>query len=553
MEDNAILNTMSSALDHNASASNITDRVIEYMIDAIKDGNVSEFVTLAQLFRQANRQLSQDKVDTFFVYAIVHCLDLDSEPRHALMAEIINLYRITHEGETPFYATYFLTLPYPIIFNISEVLVQNTIVALFRTIAYLLSADMITQNSELSVQDDMSGSESNRSTEDSNLYVLLPEIMDDIIKIDDPDSSVYVTRLFYAFPMSKKYSEQYRNMLRPFVERAYEETNNVFEPLFQKMVEVSTYAPIPPWVKNFVYNPYEDQTLNENSDEGGKLAQWVAENPFTFEPENPQIIYTMIENQDISHGKRIQADEEENEFAEFDTSENQLPFQSLVQLPDYPTVYPIEHLLEVFPHYWETLWEKLKTYASENQDTKIDIDMEEEREYLLYRLLSMPLYLLNILFEEILGKVPISDIMTDAGTFRVLGPRNSIPADTQVYGGERMFISNVYDFNEETNESYYWFSGYCLNCALKIRRFTHAVRVPVKEGGWKGCYCSLECALKQIDDDDVLSQRLLEEIGTDLNTIGIQDYIVEDDLEGSDVEDSDVEADGENGTDSDLE
>ena len=45
-----------------------------------------------------------------------------------------------------------------------------------------------------------------------------------------------------------------------------------------------------------------------------------------------------------------------------------------------------------------------------------------------------------------------------------------------------------------------WFTGKCDSCASKIACIRHAVRIPLLTKGWEGCYCSIECATKNLQN-----------------------------------------------------
>lgn len=486
---------------------------MSYIIEACESNNVEDFVQFSRLFKQFNRTVSSHDINNFFIMALYGGIH-----HPEILIRISQLYTEINMGATPSFFLYTLTLPYQLV--LEEAQIPQFIVVIYNTL-----------------------------TANTDVDISLDDLLNEIIVMDNPNSALFLERLFAIFPLSNNNSVG-REILRPYLEKAYENTDNVFAPLFDKMVSISEYAPIPPWVKNFVYDPFSNpiptDKVSEETVEKSKydtnikkalesgVPLWVVESGFTFE-NTPQMVYAMIENQDITQGIKIQADQEENEYAEFDMRENQLPFESDLQLPPYPDVFPVGDLLDLYDEYWDLLWDKLNEYTKsqkkEGKDVKYDVNTEEERVFLKHRLLSMPLYLLNILFGgmKLLKPATREQVMEDAGTFRVLGPKNALPdEEEQEYGGERMFISNVYDFNEDNDEAYYWFAGHCLNCGLRIRRFSHALRIPEKCGGWKGCYCSSDCALKQIDDDDIITQRLLEEVVNDLNTIGIQDRIIED-------------------------
>lgn len=52
---------------------------------------------------------------------------------------------------------------------------------------------------------------------------------------------------------------------------------------------------------------------------------------------------------------------------------------------------------------------------------------------------------------------------------------------------------NVYSLNE-------WFTGICDNysCSKRIKDRSHAIRIPVEGGGWKGCFCCFDCMDKSL-------------------------------------------------------
>ena len=58
-----------------------------------------------------------------------------------------------------------------------------------------------------------------------------------------------------------------------------------------------------------------------------------------------------------------------------------------------------------------------------------------------------------------------------------------------------------------------WFTGKCKVCLRGIRDASHAVRLPLEEGGWNGCYCSIDC----IRQDDTV--RINEKLNIRLNNM----------------------------------
>lgn len=71
------------------------------------------------------------------------------------------------------------------------------------------------------------------------------------------------------------------------------------------------------------------------------------------------------------------------------------------------------------------------------------------------------------------------------------------------YGGCPMLLCSCYLPPEDERESLFddeisWFRGSCDYCWRRIRRKAHAVRLPLIDGSWKGCYCSFICIQNDI-------------------------------------------------------
>jgi hypothetical protein len=66
-----------------------------------------------------------------------------------------------------------------------------------------------------------------------------------------------------------------------------------------------------------------------------------------------------------------------------------------------------------------------------------------------------------------------------------------------------------------------WFNNICEECGIGIEKLRYALRFPVKDGGWTGCFCSFACMKKSnirpIDKDDEFRiqeiKRCIEKIG----------------------------------------
>jgi len=118
---------------------------------------------------------------------------------------------------------------------------------------------------------------------------------------------------------------------------------------------------------------------------------------------------------------------------------------------------------------------------------------------------------------------------------RVWGPLNRILdkdccAGPQGKGPCRMLLCECLE-NEDDDEIIYnpktgmtWFGGRCQSCNKIIADMSHALRFPRRQGGWKGCYCSFECMIKDppytIEGPENI---LLNITKTNINAIGIMD------------------------------
>jgi len=126
----------------------------------------------------------------------------------------------------------------------------------------------------------------------------------------------------------------------------------------------------------------------------------------------------------------------------------------------------------------------------------------------------------------------------DKWFFRVFGPANplvnqdlTLPGKSNKYGGCRMFLCDVFDYDEEFDYVADWFRGACDTCHLRIKQRWHAVRRPRPHGGWEGCYCSWKCARESIyensSEPDLLTHELISEFERQTKEIGIQDRLAD--------------------------
>lgn len=139
------------------------------------------------------------------------------------------------------------------------------------------------------------------------------------------------------------------------------------------------------------------------------------------------------------------------------------------------------------------------------------------------------------LLNPIMEKKALNDKQQDIELFRLLGPDNPIiDADLNSLKNYkyRMFLCDIFDYDDEIDDYNDWFNGVCEQCHLRIKERWHSVRMPNPTGGWKGCYCSIECLTnalnnKEIDDGNVelATRNMIDYISVTLNENGIQDRI----------------------------
>lgn len=201
------------------------------------------------------------------------------------------------------------------------------------------------------------------------------------------------------------------------------------------------------------------------------------------------------------------------------------PPEFRVQLPDpdkaasmmleYSGIYNI-----VFPDY---------AAAYDAVKKKYEAASEEERKKQLADIFK---YQYNSLLEN------------DETYFKLLGPAHAITSFNTAdinhpclkYGGCRMFICQHHIQFEDPDEVGFpedWFVGYCIyrKCERNIASRVHAIREPVRGGGWFGCFCSYEHLREFMSNADsgyqvdTYEYTVIEKVLDDLNRIGIPDRI----------------------------
>ena len=112
----------------------------------------------------------------------------------------------------------------------------------------------------------------------------------------------------------------------------------------------------------------------------------------------------------------------------------------------------------------------------------------------------------------------------------LVGQNLTIDAPSYKYGGCRMFLCDLFDYNEEFDYVEDWFTGNCLHCLLKLDKRWHAVRSPRVHGGWEGCYCSWKCVREEWEarenfemEENLLKKKMIDIFEKKMEEIGIQD------------------------------
>lgn len=97
------------------------------------------------------------------------------------------------------------------------------------------------------------------------------------------------------------------------------------------------------------------------------------------------------------------------------------------------------------------------------------------------------------------------------------------------YGGCRMLLCTEFELAdedllamEEHQVESDWWKGECDGCNKSVARH-HALRMPLFGGGWRGCYCSLECLKKPVDVNDLSTGMMIGRMMEQLECFGIRD------------------------------
>jgi hypothetical protein len=130
----------------------------------------------------------------------------------------------------------------------------------------------------------------------------------------------------------------------------------------------------------------------------------------------------------------------------------------------------------------------------------------------------------------------------DDSIFRIYGPSNRIDGEYLMLqntpcsrlGGCRMFLClHLENYSEDLGvqdsipDFLDWFHPECDYCERKILKRNYAFRLPGLFGGWKGCFCSVDCTKGSIERDDynIVYMSLIDIAVENLRKTGIQERI----------------------------
>lgn len=100
-------------------------------------------------------------------------------------------------------------------------------------------------------------------------------------------------------------------------------------------------------------------------------------------------------------------------------------------------------------------------------------------------------------------KLDIAPYALEEELIRLYGPSNpffgELSGDVDT-GQDRMLKCTYWDYDEEIDDIRPWYRGVCDWRGHRITSERCALRIPVPNGGWMGCYCSAQCVRDKIED-----------------------------------------------------
>lgn len=171
-------------------------------------------------------------------------------------------------------------------------------------------------------------------------------------------------------------------------------------------------------------------------------------------------------------------------------------------------------------------------------------NLEEIRNTISFNLSNVTREEKLALFRPIIEMNKLKNLETNVEIFRIFGPVHPLidsDIEEMTWGGSRMFISTIYDFNHEMGYMEDYFDFYCYVCNFKLISRWHCLRKPRPLGGWEGCYCSFNCMRKSEErnenpedqNPDIATMVLMDIFERQIMEIGIANRI--DDLKFEDL------------------
>lgn len=163
-------------------------------------------------------------------------------------------------------------------------------------------------------------------------------------------------------------------------------------------------------------------------------------------------------------------------------------------------------------------------------------DLDRAKEYLLEKLSVSTRQEKIEMLKPVMENQANTILSSDNRLYQIFGPSNplvdqdlTLNTPSSKYGGCRMFLCDVFDYNDEFDYVEDWYSGICENCHLKIRHRWHALRRPRPHGGWVGSFCSWKCVRESVhwegQEPDLLTHEMINIFEKKTNEIGIQDRL----------------------------
>ncbi len=161
-------------------------------------------------------------------------------------------------------------------------------------------------------------------------------------------------------------------------------------------------------------------------------------------------------------------------------------------------------------------------------------EMDQAKIFLLDKIKTMSLVERNELLKPVIQNKEELELDSDELLFQTFGPAHPLVdqdlTDDNIsskYGGCRMFLCDLFDYDYDFDYVADWFTGSCDQCLSRIKHRWYALRRPRNLGGWEGCYCNFNCIRDSLLTDGLepalLQRDLINKFEKRIQKIGIQD------------------------------